>query len=126
MGNMFWDVAHMTINRMAYAMACELAPKGVASVAVSPGFMATERVLASIERDPAAAEAFGTPGETPEYVGRAVTALAKAMAAGGVRAEAVIALGTCGDVHPVGRLARSLGFTDVNGKQPWWSLPAEG
>ena len=122
MANMFWDVAHATINRMAFAMACELAPKGVASVAVSPGFMRTERVMAALERNPAAAEATGTPGETPEYVGRAVVALARAMAAGGDRAAGVVAMGTSGQVQPVGRLARAYGFTDVDGTQPWWTL----
>ena len=52
-GNLFYDLAKAAMNRLAFAMAEELRPHGVASLAVVPGWMRTEFVLAGHEADEA-------------------------------------------------------------------------
>ncbi|HYO96174.1 MAG TPA: SDR family oxidoreductase, partial [Polyangiaceae bacterium] len=78
-GNLFYDLAKSAMNRLAFGMAQELRPYGIASLAVSPGWMRTELVLAGHKTDeahwrerPALART-----ESPRYVGRAVVALAR-------------------------------------------------
>jgi NAD(P)-dependent dehydrogenase (short-subunit alcohol dehydrogenase family) len=85
-------------------MAQELRPHGVAAVALAPGFMRTERVAAAHAIQP-----FDLSGtESPEYLGRAVAALA---------ANPRV-LDKTGEVLTVGDLARAYGFTDIDGTQP--------
>jgi NAD(P)-dependent dehydrogenase (short-subunit alcohol dehydrogenase family) len=107
-GNLFYDLAKAAMNRLAFAVAQELRADGVTSLAVSPGWMRTELVLAGHQateetwRDrPALA---GT--ESPRYLGRAVAALA---------ADPDVARKT-GTVQLVGELAKEYGFTDVDGR----------
>lgn len=115
-GNLFYDLAKATMTRLAFGMAEDLRPHGVASVAVSPGWMRTELVLGahqateeSWRERPALAAT-----ESPRYVGRAVVALA---ADPGVLARS-------GGVFAVGDLAREYGFTDVDGRVvPPFELP---
>jgi NAD(P)-dependent dehydrogenase (short-subunit alcohol dehydrogenase family) len=109
-GNLFYDLAKAAINRLAFGVAEELRPHGASCLAVSPGWMRTELVLAFHHTDeahwqdhPALA---GT--ESPRYLGRAVAALA---------ADPDIA-SRSGGVHIVADLARAYGFTDVDGRQP--------
>jgi NAD(P)-dependent dehydrogenase (short-subunit alcohol dehydrogenase family) len=84
-------------------MARELQPHQVAVVALAPGFVGTERVLA----------AFGGAGrapgdlESPEYIGRAVVALA---------GDANV-MARSGRVLTAGQLVAEYGFTDVDGRQ---------
>ena len=104
LGNLYYDVAKAAIVRMAYGMAQELRPHGVAAVALSPGFMRTERVLAAHNAEPFD---LGVT-ESPEYLGRAVAALA---------ADPAV-LAKSGRQLAVGDLAREYGFTDVDGRQP--------
>jgi NAD(P)-dependent dehydrogenase (short-subunit alcohol dehydrogenase family) len=104
LGNLYYDVAKATIIRMAFGMAHELRPHGVAAVALAPGFMRTERVLNAHASSPFDLSAT----ESPEYLGRAVAALA---ADPNVMAKS-------GQLLTVGSLAREYGFTDVDGRQP--------
>jgi NAD(P)-dependent dehydrogenase (short-subunit alcohol dehydrogenase family) len=103
LGNLFYDLAKAAVNRMAVGMARELEPHQVAVVALAPGFVGTERVLAAF------AAAGRTPPdlESPAYIGRAVVALA---ADGNILARS-------GRVLAVGQLATEYGFTDVEGRQ---------
>ena len=110
LGNLFYDLAKATVNRMAVGMARELEPHRVAVVALAPGFVGTERVLAAF----AAAGRAPPDLESPAYVGRAVVALA---------ADANI-LAKSGRVLTVGQLATEYGFTDVDGQQ-WPPFPIE-
>lgn len=107
-GNLLYDLAKSSMTRLAFGMAQELKPHGVASVAVSPGWMRTEFVLAGHHTDEAhwreRPELAGT--ESPRYVGRAVAALA---------ADPRIMEKT-GRALRVGDLAREYGFTDVDGR----------
>ncbi len=109
-GNLFYDLAKAAMVRLAFVMAEELRPHGVASVAVSPGWMRTELVLAGHKTDeahwqerPALART-----ESPRYLGRAVVALA---------ADPKV-MDKSGAVLRVGDLAREYGFTDTDGRQP--------
>lgn len=107
-GNLFYDVAKAAMNRLAFAMAEELRPHGAASLAVSPGWMRTEFVLASQNADESTwrdhPEFART--ESPRYVGRAVAALA---------ADPEV-MRKSGGIHRAGDLAVEYGFTDVDGR----------
>jgi NAD(P)-dependent dehydrogenase (short-subunit alcohol dehydrogenase family) len=109
-GNLFYDLAKASMTRLAFGMAQELRPHGVASVAVSPGWMRTEFVLAGHKSDevhwherPALART-----ESPRYLGRAIAALA---------GDADV-LRKSGEALRVADLAREYGFTDIDGRQP--------
>jgi NAD(P)-dependent dehydrogenase (short-subunit alcohol dehydrogenase family) len=103
-GNAIYDAAKACIARFAFAMAHDLRDRGVTAVAIAPGFMRTERVLAAH-----AAEPFDlSVTESPEYVGRAITHLA---ADPDRRSRS-------GELLTAGDLARVYGFTDVDGSQP--------
>ncbi len=103
-GNLYYDTAKAAVIRIAFGMAEELRPHGVTAVAVAPGFMRTERVLAAH-----AAEPFDLDStETPEYLGRAVAALAGDPCVHEKSGQQL----TAGD------LACKYGFTDVDGRQP--------
>jgi NAD(P)-dependent dehydrogenase (short-subunit alcohol dehydrogenase family) len=104
LGNLFYDIAKAAIIRMSFGLAQELRPYGISAVALAPGFMRTERVMSEHAKNP-----FDLSGtESPEYLGRAVAALA---------ADAEI-LAKSGRLLTVGDLAREYGFTDVDGQQP--------
>jgi NAD(P)-dependent dehydrogenase (short-subunit alcohol dehydrogenase family) len=108
--NVFYDLAKHAVARLVWAMAQELREHDIASVAVAPGFMRTERVSEAFRRA-GAAEALDGPGgpkETPAYLGRAIVALA---------ADPRV-LDRSGQVLEVGALAREYGFTDLDGSQP--------
>ncbi|WP_232630926.1 SDR family NAD(P)-dependent oxidoreductase [Methylobacterium sp. Leaf118] len=100
LGDLYYDLAKATTNRLALACAAELQPHGVCALGLSPGFVATERV-----RD-LGQEALAT--ETPLYAGRALAALA---------ADAAV-LARAGQILHAGDLARRYGFTDADGRQP--------
>lgn len=109
-GNLYYDLAKASITRLAFGIAQELRPHGVASLALSPGWMRTELVLAGHATDEANWQAVPALArtESPRYLGRAVVALATDP---GTPARSGRAL-------RVGDLARELGFTDVDGRQP--------
>lgn len=107
-GNLFYDLAKASMTRLAFGMAEELRPRGIASLAVSPGWMRTEFVLTAHQTDEA--HWHGRPAlartESPRYLGRAVAALA---------ADPAV-MAKSGDVHLVANLAREYGFTDIDGQ----------
>ncbi len=106
--NLFYDLAKAAMTRLAFAVAEELRPHGVTSLALSPGWMRTEIILAGHKTDeahwterPALANT-----ESPRYLGRAVVALAS-----DPRVH-----DKTGGVYRVGDLAREYGFTDIDGR----------
>jgi NAD(P)-dependent dehydrogenase (short-subunit alcohol dehydrogenase family) len=103
LGNLFYDVAKAAVNRMAPGMARELQAYNVVVVALAPGFVRTERVLAAF----AGAGRVPENLESPEYIGRAVVALAM---------DANV-MARSGRVLTVGQLAAEYGFTDIDGRQ---------
>jgi NAD(P)-dependent dehydrogenase (short-subunit alcohol dehydrogenase family) len=112
LGNLYYDVAKAAVSRMAFGLACELRSHGIAVVALAPGFIRTERVLEAHRRHP-----FDLGHtESPEYLGRAVAALA---------ADPEV-LRKSGTVQTVGGLAAEYGFTDIDGRRiPPFVLPDE-
>ena len=109
--HLYYDVVKHSTARMAYGMALELRPHQVAVVALAPGFVRTERVLAAHTAHP-----FDLSGtESPEYTGRAVVCL---LADAGLMKRS-------GQILTVGGLAREYGFTDIDGHQPGpFEMPA--
>lgn len=107
-GIFFYDLAKATMNRLAFAMAEELRPHGVASVAVAPGWMRTEHILEQFQTDEAHWKDVPPLArtESPHYLGRGVAALA---GDGNVLAKS-------GKVLLVADLAREYGFTDIDGR----------
>jgi NAD(P)-dependent dehydrogenase (short-subunit alcohol dehydrogenase family) len=104
LGQAAYDVCKMASDRMALAMAHELRKFGVTAVALHPGFVRTERVDVAWEligQGPAQVV------HSPEYVGRAVAALA----------ADVDAIELSGRGLAVGDLATTYGFADVDGRQ---------
>lgn len=104
LGNLYYDVAKAAGIRMAYGMAHELRPYEITAVAIAPGPMRTERVLEAHARHPIDLSAT----ESPEYLGRAVAALA---------ADAHV-IHRSGSILTVAELAREYGFTDIDGRRP--------
>ena len=86
-GQFFFDLMEISLKRLSYGMAQELAPKGVTALAITPGFMRTEAILEGFgvteanwreaaEHNPEAKKWGFIASETPCFVGRAVAALA--------------------------------------------------
>jgi NAD(P)-dependent dehydrogenase (short-subunit alcohol dehydrogenase family) len=103
-GSAFYDAAKACIARFAFAMAHDLRERRVTAVAIAPGFMRTERVMAAHATDPFDL----SQTESPEYLGRAVAHLA----------ADPDRLTRSGEMLTAGDLARVYGFTDVDGSQP--------
>jgi len=108
-GNLFYDLAKASMTRLAFGMAQELRAHGVASVAVSPGWMRTEFILAGHKTDEAHWQERPSLArtESPRYLGRAVAALA---------ADERV-MDKSGQVLRVADLAEEFGFTDVDGRR---------
>jgi NAD(P)-dependent dehydrogenase (short-subunit alcohol dehydrogenase family) len=97
-----YGVAKAATDRMAACMAYELRAYHVAVVALYPGLVRTEAVLA-------AADHFDlSNSESPQFIGRAIAALA---------ADAQ-SMQKSGQVLVAASLAQEYGFTDIDGKQP--------
>src|SRR5580704_11619255 len=111
---MLYDFCKASANRLAYAMAWDLARTGVTALALSPGFLRSEAMLERFGvteptwRDGTRDDPDFAFSETPHFIGRAIAALA---ADPEVRRKAGAAL-------YVGDLADEYGFTDLDGSQP--------
>ena len=109
-------LAKNTINQMAYGMGLELREHHIAAIALSPGWMRTEAVLAVIAADGEPSPEEYEQTESVEYIGRAVVALAS---------DPNVIIRT-GQTWTVGDLAHEYGFTDIDGRQiPPFHLPDE-
>jgi len=97
-----YGIAKNADDKMAACMAHELRPHNVAVLSLYPGLVRTESVLA------AAAYFDMTNSESPQFIGRAVAALA---------ADPHI-LDKSGQVLVAAQVALDYGFTDIDGKQP--------
>ena len=110
----FYDLAKVSVNRLAWAHAQDLARHGATSVAITPGWLRSEMMLDAYQvteanwRDAAAKSPHFVISETPRYVGRAVAALA----ADPDRAR------WNGQSLSSGGLAQVYGFTDLDGSRP--------
>ncbi len=115
-GSLLYDLVKVAVIRLAFAMAEELRERGVASVAVTPGFLRSEAMLEHFGvteaywREGARKDPHFLFSETPLYVGRGIAALA-----GDARV-----MKKTGRVFSSWRLAREYGFTDADGRRPDW------
>jgi len=122
--SVYYDLAKVSVNRLAFSQGHELALYGATAVAISPGWLRSEMMLENYgvsERnwrdalDPARSDR-GLPvappnfamSETPRYVGRGVVALALDPARSRWNQRSVTSA----------QLAREYGFTDVDGSLP--------
>ena len=101
-GNVAYGVSKAATDKMTADMAVELKPHGVAVVSLYPGLVRTEKVMA------AAAWLDLSNSESPEFIGRAVAALA----------SDPDVLRHTGKVLIAAALANDYGFTDVDGRTP--------
>jgi len=103
LGNLFYDIAKAGVVRATADMARELGPLGVGVVALAPGFVRTERVMAVHQAHPLDL----SRTESPTYAARAVVALARDEWSR-----------WSGEVVTAAELARQYGFSDEDGSQP--------
>ncbi|MFM9588467.1 SDR family oxidoreductase [Streptomyces scabiei] len=110
----FYDLAKSSVLRMAFALSHELGPRGATAVALTPGWLRSEMMLDTYGvteenwRDALGLVPHFAISETPRFVGRAVAALA---------ADPEVARFN-GDSLSSGSLARTYGFTDLDGSRP--------
>jgi NAD(P)-dependent dehydrogenase (short-subunit alcohol dehydrogenase family) len=114
--SVFYDLAKVAVNRLAFSQGHELAPFGGTAVAITPGFLRSELMLETFGvtednwRDAPGKSAPPTfaLSESPRYVGRAVVALATDPERARWNQQSVTS----------GQLAKIYGFTDIDGSQP--------
>jgi NAD(P)-dependent dehydrogenase (short-subunit alcohol dehydrogenase family) len=112
--SVFYDLAKVAVNRLAFSQGHELAPHGATAVAITPGFLRSEMMLEAFGvseenwRESTIAPPDFALSESPRYVGRAVVALA---------ADPHRARWNQKSVNS-GQLAIEYGFTDVDGSRP--------
>jgi NAD(P)-dependent dehydrogenase (short-subunit alcohol dehydrogenase family) len=112
--NPFYDLAKVSVTRMAWAHAQDLAPHGATAVSLTPGWMRSELMLETFGvreenwREATERVPHFVISETPRFVGRAVAALA----ADPDRAR------WNGRSLSSGELAKVYGFTDLDGSRP--------
>jgi NAD(P)-dependent dehydrogenase (short-subunit alcohol dehydrogenase family) len=102
LGNVAYGVSKAATDKMTAHMAAELQPHGVTVVSLYPGMVRTEKVMA------ASAWLDLSNSESPEFIGRAVAALA---------ADPDVIRHT-GKVLVAAALALDYGFTDIDGRSP--------
>jgi NAD(P)-dependent dehydrogenase (short-subunit alcohol dehydrogenase family) len=100
--NVAYGVSKAATDKMTADMAVELRPHGVTAVSLYPGLVRTEKVME------AAPWLDLTNSESPEFIGRAVAALA---------ADPDVMRHT-GTVLVAASIALEYGFTDIDGKTP--------
>jgi NAD(P)-dependent dehydrogenase (short-subunit alcohol dehydrogenase family) len=114
--SVFYDLAKVAVNRLAFSQGHELQPHGATAVAITPGWLRSEMMLdnfgVSEERWRDAVGRSAPPdfalSESPRYVGRAIVALASDPDRARWNQQSVSS----------GELARIYGFTDVDGSRP--------
>ena len=111
--SVFYDLAKVAVNRLAFSQGHELEAHGATAVAITPGWLRSEMMLEAFGvseanwRDASAPPGFAV-SESPRYVGRAIVALASDPDRARWNQQSVDS----------GQLAREYGFTDVDGSQP--------
>jgi dehydrogenase/reductase SDR family protein 1 len=101
-GNTAYGVSKAATDKLTADMAFELKPFGVTVVSLYPGMVRTEKVME------AAQWLDLSNSESPEFIGRAVVALA---------ADPDV-MRHSGEVLVAAAVARNYGFTDIDGKSP--------
>ena len=118
--SVFYDLAKVSVNRLAFSLGHELAPHGATAVSITPGFLRSEMMLDAFGvteerwRDALAPDASpqAPPGfavsESPRFVGRGIAALAADPNRHRWNQQSLTS----------GQLAATYGVTDVDGSRP--------
>lgn len=119
--SVFYDLAKVSVNRLAYSQGHELAPFDSTAVAITPGWLRSEMMLDNFEvtesnwrealssdRDGPSAPPDFVRSESPRFVGRAVAALAADPRRARWNQQSVSS----------GELGTDYGFTDIDGSRP--------
>jgi NAD(P)-dependent dehydrogenase (short-subunit alcohol dehydrogenase family) len=114
--SVYYDLAKVAVNRLAFSEGHELEPFGATAVAITPGWLRSEIMLDAFGvTEETWREAVGTfapldfaLSESPRYVGRAVVAVASDPDRTRWNQRSVTS----------GQLAAEYGFTDVDGSRP--------
>jgi NAD(P)-dependent dehydrogenase (short-subunit alcohol dehydrogenase family) len=115
-GNVVTQIVKTSLKVLATIFASELRPHGVAAVAVTPGFLRSERMLEhfgvteSNWREAGKKDSNFLESESPLFVGRAIAALA----------QEPDVLQRSGHLFSSWELGREYGFTDADGRRPDW------
>ncbi len=115
-GNPMAQAVKMSQKVLPLIWAAELAPHGIAAIAVTPGFLRSESMLQQLAvsednwREAGKIDSNFLQSESPIFVGRAVAALA---------ADPNVQERT-GMLFSSWELAREYGFTDYDGRRPDW------
>lgn len=111
--SVFYDLAKVAVNRLAFSQGHELKPHQATAVAVTPGWLRSEMMLDAYKvtednwRSAVAPPGFAV-SESPRYVGRAVVALATDPRRERWNQRSVTSA----------QLAAEYGFTDIDGSRP--------
>jgi len=105
-GQILHDLGHECLNRLVTSMSRELKSSKVAVVGMNPGFMRTERVMMYMTTEARKKQFRFDLSESPEYIGRAVAALA----------ADPNALRKTGQLLWAADLAAEYGFADIDGR----------
>ena len=121
--SVFYDLAKVAVNRLAFSLGHELGPLGGTAISITPGWLRSEMMLDNFGvsednwrdaltptagTDRPVAPADFALSESPRYVGRAVVALATDLNRGRWNQRSVSS----------GGLAAEYGFTDIDGSRP--------
>jgi len=122
--SVFYDLAKVAVNRLAFSQGHELEPYGATAISVTPGWLRSEMMLDNFgvseeswrdaidptraDTEQPVAPADFALSESPRYVGRAVVAVASDPDRTRWNQKSVSS----------GRLASEYGFTDIDGSQP--------
>lgn len=114
--SVYYDLAKVAVNRLAFSQGHELAPFGATAVAITPGWLRSEIMLDGFGvTEETWRDAVGNTAppdfalsESPRYVGRAVAALASDPDRRRWNQRSVSS----------GELAAEYGFTDIDGSRP--------
>jgi len=115
-GNPVTQTVKLALKGLALNMAAELKPHGVAAIAITPGFLRSERMLERFGvkeencRDGGKKDKNFLESESPLFIGRAVVALASDPAI----------LERSGQLFSSWELGREYRFVDVDGRRPDW------
>jgi NAD(P)-dependent dehydrogenase (short-subunit alcohol dehydrogenase family) len=121
--SVFYDLAKVAVNRLAFSQGHELEPHGATAIAITPGWLRSEMMLENfgvsegnwrdaLTPNTVAGHPTAPPGfavsESSRYVGRGIAALASDPQRSRWNQKSVTS----------GQLAREYGFTDVDGSRP--------
>lgn len=112
--SLFYDLAKVTVNRIAWALSHELDPYDCTAIALTPGWLRSEMMLDGFGvteenwRDALEQHPHFVISETPHFIGRAVAHLAADPQVDRFNGHSMTSV----------QAAKIYGFTDVDGSQP--------